>query len=913
VVAARRRQRLIALAFAAAAGLTCGTAGQPPPAHVFPVQELTLPSGLKLVIEQDDVSQIAGVVVVVDAGSVDDPAGKKGMAHVLEHLLFRVPDETGLSVQRRFIKLGAASFNAETGIERTTYHAFGPRQTLDDLVAIILGRLADPLRGANQSDVAKEVSITAEELRKREGAAGYEFLMPELLPPGHPVGRAYADLRRSDPLSLADVRAFADVFYRPDRMTVVISGPLPPGWEKTLAAKMPAALRGDEARRQPPVRRPTAAFDGPARGGAELPPHRAHVDVPELWMAWRVPPAVGVGARTASVVAHVVDQVLSSRLAPDGTNDVLDVDGFAFAGNLSTVVGCRFKLRSASDAVRIRDETNAALEALGDVTLVHIKGRLWWSHVRALQAATLTTALDMESIQGRALARAELAHSGSPAMISSVLGALEQLTVDDISAYAERYLKPGASRAVLVVPEQTAAGRGGRSGANDPIVAPGAEPDPSRALREEQPELPDRAHLLAVTQVPGARAALVRTLSNGLTVIAQHRPGLPFVSMLLGFHADPQPGDTPGARDAYDNVLHWNLSEGPLERGLLRATERHADDRLETLSMFSANVGKALDFLSEEADSLHVFWPNPAFGRYLDESAATEATPEGQAERAFRTALFHQHPYELTPATAVMRQVTERQAQAWFERVRRPANGALIIVGEIDPEGVVRDAERALRGWKGDPTAPPWPPAPPVPPPAAQTPADVVVASSGAKEIFTTDPRRRTADLHFGCFLPPVQTLRDAVVNRLLGAMFADRLFGRLRWNMGVSYSSSVRTEWARGGTSWFDGRVDVDARALAEALEILHSWLDDRTRAPINPLSFEQLRWAAARRSGLMNATGRELASSLFDAWNMGWAPAVLDDYPRDLASVTVADLTAALETCRRTAVISVLGPDQE
>ena len=52
-------------------------------------------------------------------------------------------------------------------------------------------------------------------------------------------------------------------------------------------------------------------------------------------------------------------------------------------------------------------------------------------------------------------------------------------------------------------------------------------------------------------------------------------------------------------------------------------------------------------------------------------------------------------------------------------------------------------------------------------------------------------------------------------------------------------------------------------------------------------------------------------MARSLFYAWNMGWEPAVLDDYPRDLASVTLKDLEGALDVCRRSAVISVLGPE--
>src|SRR6185436_11831935 len=161
------------------------------------------------------------------------------------------------------------------------------------------------------------------------------------------------------------------------------------------------------------------------------------------------------------------------------------------------------------------------------------------------------------------------------------------------------------------------------------------------------------------------------------------RPGLPFVSMILGFHADPQPGDAAGARYAYRRVMRWNLSEGPLDRGLAWWRDLDADRAHETLGMFSSSVDKALDYLSEEADSLHVFWPHPAFERWLDANAIDEATPEGKAAQAFRSALFGKHAYHLDPTTAEMRKVTEPQVTAWFERVWRPANGALVVVGEI--------------------------------------------------------------------------------------------------------------------------------------------------------------------------------------------------------------------------------------
>jgi zinc protease len=912
-----RQPRRIVFVLAAAAVAACGTSGQPPPAHVFPVQELTLPSGLRVVIEQDEVSPIAGVTLIVDVGSSDDPTGKHGTAHTIEHMAFRAPDETGRSMYARLVNLGAASINGATGIEQTSYHAFCPRWALPQLLAIVAHRLADPLRGMDDSLFAKESAVVAEEIGRLEGAYGLETLMPVLLPAGNPYARAYAERRQTPPLSLAEVRGFADRYYRSERITLVISGAGATDWKDALLPKLPAAWRGDAAVPRSAVRRPLAAFAPPAAAGTNLVTKMTPVvTVPELWMAWRVPPAVGTAASRLSVTARVVDRMLSGRLDADGTNDVLTIDAFAVTDRLASAIVCRFKLRSPNDAIRIRNETRAAIEALGDPTLIHIKGRLRGSYDNALTEAKLRTALGMESLKDRTEARAELAHSGSGALLSQVLDDLEKITIDDVASFAQRYLQPDAARAVLLVPEEipnvTHARARLKRNPSDGDDAADTEPDPVDAEPEGEPAtdrankpapLPSRPDLLAVAQAPGTSAARVRTLSNGLTAVAMRRAGLPFVSMLLGFHADPQPNDPPGARIAYERTLDWRLSSGPLERGILLSFRLYADSARESLSMFSNSLETAFDLMSEEGDSLHVVWPNPAFQRWADHEAAQAATPSDQAARAFVNELFGTHAYHLRPTAEMARKVTGPDAQAWLRRVRRPANGALIIVGDVDPEMALQAAERTLHGWTGDATPPPPPPQPPAGPMANR--------DGGAQILYTNDPRRRTAFVRFGCFLPPVRTPRDSIVNDLLSSLIEGNFRRRLRLQKGVTYDYDVAARAYRGGTAVLFGQLDVAGKASADAIKVLRDWFDEAPGSPITEKRVDQYRWSKARRSGMRYATGQQLAGALFRAWNMGWQPAALDDYPRDLASVTTDDVSAALKICRKSAVISVLGPE--
>ena len=376
--------------------------------------------------------------------------------------------------------------------------------------------------------------------------------------------------------------------------------------------------------------------------------------------------------------------------------------------------------------------------------------------------------------------------------------------------------------------------------------------------------------------------------------------------MLLGFHADPQPGDAPGARVAFDQALRWNLSAGPLDRGILRTRQLHGDNAQVALSTFAANLETALDLLSEEGDTLHVFWPNPAFDRWVDREAMQAAAPGDQAARAFRTALFGDHAYRLNPTAEAARQLTEREAEAWFARVRRPANGVLVIVGDIAPENAVQAAEQALHGWKGD-GAPPPPPPPPPSPGARKTDAD-----GGARILHTNDPRRQSAYVRFGCFLPPVRTPRDKIVHQHLAGMMQANIRRRLRLAKGVTYGYDVDAESSGAARPSCSGTSTSTERRRPTRSRCCATGSTTTRTSPITAKRFEQHRWNKARRSGLMNATGSQLARSLFHAWNMGWEPAVLDDYPRDLASVTQKDVVAALDACRKSAVISVLGPGQ-
>ncbi len=170
-------------------------------------------------------SQISHACVIVNAGSRDEPEGKDGLAHFIEHLLFkRTKKRSTPQILNRLESVGA-DLNAYTTKEYTCVHASFLHPYLDrslELFQDILFHSIFP-----QEEMDKEKSVILDEIAsyrdQPEEAINDDF--EDILFAGHPLGRNILGTTESVPeLSRADITHFLTEKYRTDQMVVAVLG-----------------------------------------------------------------------------------------------------------------------------------------------------------------------------------------------------------------------------------------------------------------------------------------------------------------------------------------------------------------------------------------------------------------------------------------------------------------------------------------------------------------------------------------------------------------------------------------------------------------------------------------------------------------------------------------------------------------
>ncbi len=184
----------------------------------------TLSNGIRI-LHKPFASPITHCCFVVNAGSRDEPEQKEGLAHFIEHLLFKETERRNTNQILNRLELVGADLNAYTTKEYTCIHASFLKPHLErtiDLFEDILFHSTFP-----QEELEKERGVILDEiasyLDQPEEAVQDDF--EELLFKGHPLGKNILGTTESvSKISQADIRDFIAANYNTSEMVFAVIG-----------------------------------------------------------------------------------------------------------------------------------------------------------------------------------------------------------------------------------------------------------------------------------------------------------------------------------------------------------------------------------------------------------------------------------------------------------------------------------------------------------------------------------------------------------------------------------------------------------------------------------------------------------------------------------------------------------------
>lgn len=227
-----------------------------PPALAAPkVSTFMLENGMQGVVIEDHRAPVVTQMVWYKVGSADEAAGKSGIAHFLEHLMFKGTDKIAEGAFSKIVAENGGQDNAFTSYDYTAYF----QRIAADRLDLVMGMEADRMRNLRLTEeiVRTERDVILEERSQRtENDPGSLFReqMNAALYLNHPYGRPVIGWRAEiAELTLQDALDFYAAHYAPDNAILVVAGDVEPADVEALAkthfGPIPAA--GAQPRHRP--------------------------------------------------------------------------------------------------------------------------------------------------------------------------------------------------------------------------------------------------------------------------------------------------------------------------------------------------------------------------------------------------------------------------------------------------------------------------------------------------------------------------------------------------------------------------------------------------------------------------------------------------------------------------------------
>ncbi len=283
-------------------------------ANAAQTEEFTLKNGMKIIVNEDHRAPTVAHMVWYRVGSVDERNGVTGVAHALEHMMFKgtkklKPGE----FSKRVAQLGGRE-NAFTSKDYTAYFQQIEKSKLEAVMALEADRMANLV--VDKNEFAKEIRVVMEERRLRTDdqptSKLYEALSATTFavhPYRNPIIGWMDDLQN---MTAQDVKAWHDTWYAPNNATMVVSGDVEPKKVFALAEKYFGSYPAKTLTRTRPQ-------NEPPQEGIKRVTVKAPAENPYVVLAFKVPALRDIAkdddAYALDVLSAVLDGYDNARLS----------------------------------------------------------------------------------------------------------------------------------------------------------------------------------------------------------------------------------------------------------------------------------------------------------------------------------------------------------------------------------------------------------------------------------------------------------------------------------------------------------------------------------------------------------------------------------------------------------------------
>jgi zinc protease len=415
----------------------------PVQAQNFKVQEAALDNGLKVLLLEDHKSAVVTFQVWYRVGSRNEIDGRSGLAHFLEHMMFKGTKKMKPEEYSRIIAQNGGNSNAFTTQDHTVYFATMSR----DKIGVEIELEADRMTNAVLDDYESEKMVVMEERRLRTednpGAALGEVMGAvayTVYPYRRPVIGWMSDILN---LSGDDLRKFYKTYYAPNNAFVVVVGDFD-------AQQILAKIKQEFGKIARGAEQPKVTLEEPPQKGERRVALKKEAELPLLSMYYHVPNLQDSDGFALDLLSVILASGRSSRLYQDlvynkriATGVDADYDGVSIGPAIFSFTAQVMPDKQQAEVESAIDKVVAQVrsEPVSDRELEKAKNQV--------EAAFV---FGQDSIFGQALRIGQFESVAKWQFINTYLPGIRAVTAADVLRVAKKYLDPDRRTVGTLVP-----------------------------------------------------------------------------------------------------------------------------------------------------------------------------------------------------------------------------------------------------------------------------------------------------------------------------------------------------------------------------------------------------------------------------------------------------------------------------